>query len=221
MPVPTGIRTLVLNDDYNPLNIVGWKRGIKRTFESLCDRCNGKGHIGGKQCNYCNGMGILPPAQVVEYYDLWIRDSKGREHAIPAVIANTHHIVRAFKNVPFSRPNVLKRDNYMCQYCGVALTPADLTLDHVIPRSMWAGNGTPTCFQNIVAACRPCNHKKANKTPEQAGMQLRKLVNGNWINYKYPKKPNYQEMVLGLSGRAIPKEWATYLEHILKSRQPS
>lgn len=218
MPVPTGTRTLVLNDDYAPLNIVHWKRGIKRTFESLCENCQGKGHHKGHKCTECNGMGTLPPANVVEYYNLWIRDSRGREHPIPAVISNTHHVSRTFKNVPFSRPNVFKRDNYICQYCGRAYAPNELTMDHVVPRAMWKGTGTPTCWSNIVAACRTCNHKKADKTPEGAGMQLRKLVNGVWVPYKYPKKPNQQEMVLGLAGKTIPPEWANYLERILKTR---
>ena len=217
MSVPNGTRVLVLNDDYSPLNIVHWKRGIKRTFDSYCERCKSKGQIAGKQCLECNGTGTLPPANVVEYYDICVRDSKERAHPVPAVIANTHHVTRNFKNVPFSRPNVFKRDNYTCQYCGAAHAPFELTMDHVVPRAMWKGVGTPTCWTNIVTACRKCNHKKADKTPEQAGMQLRKLVNGVWVNYKYPKKPNNQSIVLGLAGRVIPPEWAPYLERILKN----
>lgn len=217
MTVPTGTRTLVLNDDYTPLNVVHWKRGIKRTFDSICEICNGRGRVAGAPCVACNGVGVLPPANIVAYYGITILDSKRREHIVPAVIANTHHVSRVFKNVPFSRPNIFKRDNYTCQYCGKACTPCELTLDHVVPRSMWKGSDTPTCWKNIVAACKACNHTKANKTPEQAGMQLRKMVNGVLVPYKYPKKPNYQEMVLGLTGRNIPEEWAPYLSHLLKT----
>lgn len=213
MAVPVGTRTLVLNDDYTPINVVNWKRGIKRTFDSYCDKCYGKGRLcGGVKCNACNGMGTLPPANVVAYYEITLFDSKGREHIVPAVIANTHHINRTFKLIPFSRQNIFRRDNYTCQYCCKSFVPYELTVDHVIPRSMWNGSDTPTCWNNIVTACKPCNHKKANKTPEQAGMQLRKLVNGLYIPYKYPKKPNYQELVLGLVGKTIPDEWKPYIK---------
>lgn len=220
MTMPSGVRTLVLNDDYVPLNIVSWKRGMKRTFDDDCENCNGRGRINGYgRCPTCLGVGTLPPATVVAYYKLSVLDGRGNEHPVPAVIANNHHVSRIFKNVPFSRPNILKRDNYTCQYCGISLNAIDLTLDHVVPRSMWKGSTTPTCWANIVAACRKCNHTKANKTPEQANMQLRKLVNGVMVPYKYPKKPNHQEMMLGLTGKTIPEEWIPYLERIMKSQQ--
>lgn len=212
--VPQHTKVLVLNDDYTPLNVVTWERGISRTFESLCDACDGKGHVKGKKCTHCNGMKILPRANVVEYYEFSVRDSKGRQHPVPAVIANTHHVHRKFKEVPYSKANILRRDNYTCQYCGERLPPSELTLDHVVPRSIWK-DGTPTCWKNVVACCRPCNHKKANRTPEQAGMQLRKQINGQWINYKYPKKPSQQDIVLRLVGQTPPKEWTAYIAHFL------
>lgn len=70
------------------------------------------------------------------------------------------------KKVVWSKRNVLARDKHKCQYCG---TKAD-TIDHVTPKSKGGRNG----WLNTVAACKPCNTKKDNKTPEQAGMTLRK-----------------------------------------------
>jgi hypothetical protein len=76
---------------------------------------------------------------------------------------------------------------------------------------MWNGNDTPTCWNNIVAACIPCNRKKADMTPEQAGMPLKKLVRGQWVTYKKPKAPTSQEISLGLTYRDTPDEWEPYV----------
>ncbi len=224
MPVPDGTKVLVLNDDYVPLNTVHWKKAIKRLFQAPCERCKERGHvyINGrkKTCNNCNGTGILLPATPVEYFDAGysVRDGRGNEHLVPAVIANAHHVKRKYRKVPFSKPNVLRRDGFRCQFCGKTIIPCELTLDHVVPRSMWNGNDTPTCWTNIVAACRPCNLKKANRTPEEAGMPLTKLVRGNWVGYKRPKAPTSQEIALGLTYRNIPHEWELYVAAFRKTQ---
>ena len=72
--------------------------------------------------------------------------------------------------VTFSRRNIFKRDRYTCQYCGHQPQPDDLTIDHVVPRSQ----GGMSTWENCVLACVICNHKKANRTPSQAGIRLRK-----------------------------------------------
>ena len=72
--------------------------------------------------------------------------------------------------VTFSRRNLFKRDRHVCQYCGVQ-TPADeLTIDHVVPRS----HGGVSSWANCVLACVTCNKRKADRTPHEAGMRLRK-----------------------------------------------
>ncbi len=63
-----------------------------------------------------------------------------------------------------SRTAVLRRDNYRCAYCG----QTGMTLDHIVPKS----RGGRTTWTNCVAACAPCNSRKANRTPEEAGMRL-------------------------------------------------
>lgn len=59
----------------------------------------------------------------------------------------------------------MKRDEYSCQYCG---RKGNLTIDHVIPKS----RGGPESWENLVAACHPCNSKKGNRTPDEAKMPL-------------------------------------------------
>ena len=79
--------------------------------------------------------------------------------------------------VSFSRRNIFKRDHYACQYCGTQPAVDELSIDHVLPRSQ---GGTST-WENCVLACLACNKRKADRTPAQAGMTLRKLpVRPQW-----------------------------------------
>jgi 5-methylcytosine-specific restriction endonuclease McrA len=69
------------------------------------------------------------------------------------------------------------RDDGTCQYCGVKRPRAELNLDHVVPRSQ----GGTTSWENVVCSCVPCNLRKANRTPDQAGMRLLRLpVRPRW-----------------------------------------
>lgn len=71
-------------------------------------------------------------------------------------------------NIAISRRMLFKRDRHMCAYCGSVLHDKSLELEHVIPKS----KGGKTTWTNIVSACRQCNAKKDDRTPEQARMQL-------------------------------------------------
>ena len=67
-----------------------------------------------------------------------------------------------------SRKNILIRDRHTCQYCDEVLPASELTLDHVIPRSQ----GGNSAWENLVACCHPCNNRKGDQIPEEAGMNL-------------------------------------------------
>jgi 5-methylcytosine-specific restriction endonuclease McrA len=70
--------------------------------------------------------------------------------------------------LPCSRRGVLARDRETCMYCGAQPGRANLTVDHILPRS----RGGQTVWENVVAACRECNHRKGDRTPEEANMKL-------------------------------------------------
>ena len=89
---------------------------------------------------------------------------------VPEVLTLTRHDKPRQSAVTFSRRNVFKRDHLTCQYCGFRPGSAELTIDHVLPRSQ----GGLTTWENCVLACVPCNARKANRTPDQAGMKLRR-----------------------------------------------
>jgi 5-methylcytosine-specific restriction endonuclease McrA len=73
--------------------------------------------------------------------------------------------------VAFTRRNIFKRDRFTCQYCGIQPGTEELTIDHVLPRSQ----GGASTWDNCVLACVTCNKRKADRTPPQAAMRLRKI----------------------------------------------
>lgn len=100
-------------------------------------------------------------------------------------------------------------------------------MEHVVPRSKWNGVGTPTCWTNIVTACRKCNrkkadyflaHKKEDESQFNIYMPLFKMVNGQKIVYKRPKAPRQSDFHLSVEimrMQKIPQEWMPYVENIL------
>ena len=86
---------------------------------------------------------------------------------IPSVIRMVYFIKRPRPVARLSRREVFARDSYTCQYCGTATR--DLTLDHIVPRH----RGGAHTWENLVSACKSCNHRKAGRTPTEARMRLR------------------------------------------------
>ncbi|MEU6081724.1 HNH endonuclease [Streptomyces sp. NPDC047108] len=115
------------------------------------------------------------------------------ELPVPQVIRLCRYVRVPFRRrAPWSRRGVLVRDRHRCAYCGRRAT----TVDHVLPRSH---GGTDT-WLNTVAACAEDNHRKADRTPEQAGMRL----------LSKPFEPTPADalvLALGLSGREALPEW--------------
>jgi 5-methylcytosine-specific restriction endonuclease McrA len=74
------------------------------------------------------------------------------------------------RTVPFNRRNLFVRDQWSCQYCGQRLASGEITIDHVVPRV----HGGVSSWENCVLACIPCNRRKAHRSPEEAGMRLRR-----------------------------------------------
>jgi 5-methylcytosine-specific restriction endonuclease McrA len=84
---------------------------------------------------------------------------------MPSVIRLNRYVNAPYKGVNLTRQNIFKRDNFECQYCG---KKRELTIDHVIPRS----KGGKDTWLNLVTACKKCNAKKGEQSPEGAGMPL-------------------------------------------------
>ena len=113
------------------------------------------------------GLMFAEKVRVLKFSDRVIQGVSRRFRA-PAVAVLVKVVRSVYRGrVPFSRRNVLARDRFACAYCGSRVKP--ITMDHVIPRS----RGGKTNFDNCVACCRACNHKKGALLPREAGMALR------------------------------------------------
>ena len=87
---------------------------------------------------------------------------------VPSVIRLLDYRRIPHRTRALSRKNILLRDRHSCQYCGRACSAPELTLDHVVPRS----RGGRSSWENLVACCHRCNHRKGDRLPEEAGMRL-------------------------------------------------
>ncbi len=87
---------------------------------------------------------------------------------VPEIIALTGYDKVPRRAVPFTRRNLFDRDRRACQYCGRRPGTAELTIDHVLPRS----RGGLSTWTNCVLACVACNRRKADRTPAEANMRL-------------------------------------------------
>ena len=109
---------------------------------------------------------IKGKTEVLKYGNKVLKLVDGSVMKIPSVMKLMKVIRMIYKHkVPYSKKNIHIRDNYKCVYCG---STKELTIDHVIPTS----KGGKTSFENCVAACKDCNHKKGSRTPYEANMYL-------------------------------------------------
>ena len=137
----------------------------------------------------------LDRVDIVSEYDDVVR-SPSMVIKIPSVVVLKDY-VKPQKRVAFTRFNLFLRDEFCCQYCGAR---GDLTFDHVVPRA----SGGVTSWQNVVAACSPCNLRKGSKALHQTGLNLRKP----------PRQPAAEE--LRNTGRKFPpnhlhESWMDFL----------
>ena len=133
---------LVLNGDYSFLNVVPLKKAMQYII---------KGKV-----------------QVEKYLESTIC-SATETFQIPLVVRFVKFIRQMYKKkVPWSKKNVLLRDDGVCQYCGQ--TEGAMTVDHVIPKSRGGRNS----FENAVCSCFHCNNKKGDRLPSEANMFLTK-----------------------------------------------
>jgi 5-methylcytosine-specific restriction endonuclease McrA len=132
-------------------------------------------------------------AQPIEFHDRALR-SIAAELPVPSVIRLLNQVRRPVLSRRLSRREVFTRDGFTCQYCGRHAKV--LTLDHVVPRVRKG----PSTWENVVTACPACNHRKADRTPEEAGMRL--------LNHPAPPRAN---PYAHLMGREFPRQWDIYL----------
>ncbi|MBP0481809.1 HNH endonuclease [Sagittula salina] len=138
---------------------------------------------------------FLDRVDIVAEYDEVVR-SPSMTLRIPSVVV-LKDFVKPQKRVAFTRFNLFLRDEFRCQYCG---TKSELTFDHVVPRA----KGGITSWENVVAACAPCNLRKGSRSLRHSGLSLRKV----------PRQPTAAELLN--MGRRFPpnllhESWMDFL----------
>jgi 5-methylcytosine-specific restriction endonuclease McrA len=183
---------LLLNADWTPIQVLPWER-------ATCLVLDEKVFV------------------VADYEGRQIRSPRF-SMPWPAVVSLKKY-VRIQLNVGMTRRNVLARDKFTCQYCGLQPRSArgrplteELTVDHVVPRSQardamvvlpWSGKRTGvSSWENMVASCVRCNQRKGARTPQEATMPLMTL----------PRVPGYAMMVsIALAEYLVPTQWHPFL----------
>src|SRR5882757_8988115 len=112
----------------------------------------------------------------------------------PSVMRLSRYVRVPYRpTVPMTRAGVLRRDSRVCAYCG---TRAD-TIDHVVPRS----RGGSHSWENCVACCSTCNHRKGDKLLAELG----------WVLRRTPLPPTGQHWRLLSTVKELDPSWARYL----------
>jgi len=157
------MKTLVLNVNFQPLNIISSKRAI-----ILSSKNNIK---------------------VIGYYEHYYKSEKDA-YKVPAVILYEKYVNLKVRNKP-TKKQILIRDRMKCQYCSIDLCSKIATIDHIKPISFHKKREDSNSWCNMVACCKQCNMHKKMRTPEQAGMKLLKLPKkptGFLVNEEIPEE---------------------------------
>ena len=116
------------------------------------------------------------------------------EYRLPSVVRLSAYKRVPYKRIMLTRKNVILRDGHRCQYCGSTRGP--MTVDHIIPKTRRGADA----WENMVCACVDCNNRKGDRTPEQAGMALRKKPG-------HPSHISFIQRYIGVSD----DRWRQYL----------
>jgi 5-methylcytosine-specific restriction endonuclease McrA len=196
MSIALGHQVLVLNRLWQAVNLCSVRRALALLFE---------GHA---QVVANTDSGEFKTYDFQQWRDFSSRNPSESNDDVVRTVALRIRVPRVIlllffdrlprKEVKFTRHNIFERDRNTCQYCGRIFDRRDLNLDHVIPRD----RGGPTTWENIVCSCSPCNTRKANKTPAEAGMRL----------VRKPKRPKWRPFVQVSFGAPMHESWKHFLD---------
>ncbi|MFN0070131.1 MAG: HNH endonuclease [Chloroflexota bacterium] len=147
-------------------------------------------------CNTRRAVVLLDggKAEIVEHGAGEMR-APNRVFQRPSVIRMVYLIKRPRPKVRLTRREVFIRDRFTCQYCGIKAR--DLTIDHVVPRH----RGGPHTWDNLVSACRSCNHRKGGKLLEESRLTLN----------QYPFEPKANSYYLFGQYLESYEEWTKFI----------
>jgi 5-methylcytosine-specific restriction endonuclease McrA len=128
----------------------------------------------------------------------WVRTVR-LQIAVPRVVRLLDYDRLPAQSVKLNRRNLFARDRNMCQYCGRHFPTSELSIDHVLPRSL----GGKDTWENLVCACIRCNARKGGRTPEQARTPL----------IRKPVAPKRNPLIALRLGQDRYSSWKQFLDH--------
>jgi 5-methylcytosine-specific restriction endonuclease McrA len=166
-------QVLLLNATEVPIKFITWKRAASLIIRNKAHK----------------------PHNFEDFYSI---SYNGGEFKIPTVIVlSEYKHIPTRKNISPTRKNILKRDKYVCQYCSKLLNSLNASVDHIIPSS----KGGTHEWTNVVASCKQCNAKKANKH----------LYETNFRLIRKPEVPKATDLNLLNNGKDIRKSWERWI----------
>lgn len=135
------MRTLLLNNNFYPLDFISEIKAIKFVLNEK--------------------------VEVISEWNKYIGSSSGKIN-IPAILRLKYIVKYPFLPIKFSKENLFKRDQFICQYCGKSFFQGALTVDHILPKKLGGKNG----WLNCTTSCWNCNNKKGSKRLEDCGLRL-------------------------------------------------
>ncbi|MBI9016068.1 MAG: HNH endonuclease [Phycisphaerae bacterium] len=193
-----GNHVLVLNKHYMAIRIINIKRAMMLLCKELAEVvvCDD---------GYYSNYNFSSWLEVSQYHQQFSPEEHDWLHTVKISVA-VPRIVRLlfYDRLPkggakLNRRNIFARDNNHCQYCGRKFKTSELTLDHVVPRSL----GGRASWENLVCACVKCNNRKGGRTPHQANM---KLINP-------PSQPNRCPTIELDFNQGKYSSWKQFLDH--------
>jgi 5-methylcytosine-specific restriction endonuclease McrA len=147
-------------------------------------------------CNVQRAFGLLflDKAELVTNANGLYYHTVSRSFPVPSIIRLNRFVNIPYRGVVLSRQNIFKRDGFRCQYCGAG---DNLTLDHVVPKS----RGGSSDWGNLITACKNCNSKKGDFTPQEVNM----------IFSRAPFKPSFIMFLRDFSGQ-VDNDWIPFLQ---------
>jgi hypothetical protein len=185
-------QVLVLNRLWQAVNICSAERAISLLYTGHAQVVHQEGEAFNtfSLTEWCDVADTDQEEDIIRSISLRIR--------VPRIILLLFFDRLPTKDVKFTRQNVFARDKNTCQYCGKKFDRASLNIDHVIPRQ----HGGATTWTNVVCSCVACNQRKANRTPQQARMKLRRI----------PKKPRWRPFIQIQFARTADHSWRHFLD---------
>jgi 5-methylcytosine-specific restriction endonuclease McrA len=196
-------KVLVLNRGYAAMRVVSARRAFVLLMRSIAEVIHAEpdGNGGTQYVNYDFDSWVevsrLQREFERERHD-WVRTVR-IEIAVPRIIRLLGYDRLPDQTVKLNRRNLFARDRNQCQYCGKYFPTADLSIDHVHPRSQDGGEA----WENLVCACIRCNAKKGGRTPEQASMKL----------IRKPERPKRNPLISLRLGNEKYQSWKAFLDH--------